>query len=177
MAARRKNAYCCRMTSAPTTALGGELDALCRRHQLADVYVFGSRAGEIVARLRAGQRGAGLDAGSRTADSDVDIAVRPLLGVRLTAAQLVDIAQSLETLFGTTRVDVVLLPTAPPYLALEAIRGELLWCRDLDDQAEYELYVLRRAGDLAPFQRFRQELALSRYATAGRTPGGKECDG
>jgi uncharacterized protein len=63
------------------------------------------------------------------------------------------------------RVDVVLLPTASPFLALEIIRGELLYCADADAQAQFELYVLRRVGDLAPFQRFRQKPALSKYAT------------
>jgi hypothetical protein len=34
---------------------------------------------------------------------------------------------------------------------------ELLWGADEDDEAEYQLYVLRRAGDVAPFERERRE--------------------
>jgi hypothetical protein len=76
---------------------------------------------------------------------------------------LVNLADELERCLNVPRVDVVLLPTANPFLALDVIRGELLYCADSDAQAEYEIYVLRRAGDLAPFQRRRQELALTRY--------------
>ena len=39
-------------------------------------------------------------------------------------------------------------------------RGELLFCADATDQAEYELYVLRRAGDLLPFEHERRDLIL-----------------
>jgi uncharacterized protein len=138
-------------------SLAGEIEDLARRHGLAELYVFGSRAEEVAARMR----GAGPE--GRTTDSDVDVGVRPLRGQRLSAEALVEIAAALEELLGAHRVDVVLLPTAPPFLALDVIRGELLHCADPDEQAEYELYVLRRAGDLAPFQRIRQENALSRY--------------
>jgi hypothetical protein len=56
--------------------------------------------------------------------------------------------------------ELVVLPEADPFLALDAIRGALLYARDLDAQAEYELYVLRRAGDLGPFARERWERVL-----------------
>ena len=59
--------------------------------------------------------------------------------------------------------------SSPAFLALDVIRGELLFCDDSHAQAEYELYVLGRAGDLAPHERARRELALSRYGT-GRAP-------
>ena len=52
-------------------------------------------------------------------------------------------------------MDLILLPEADPFLALDIIKGELLYCADPDRQAEDELYVLRRAGDLAGFQRER----------------------
>jgi SNF2 family DNA or RNA helicase len=51
--------------------------------------------------------------------------------------------------------DVVVLDEANPFLALDVIRGELLYCEDADEQAEYDLYVLRRATDLEPFERQR----------------------
>jgi hypothetical protein len=59
------------------------------------------------------------------------------------------------------RVDLVWLPGAEPYLALDVVSGELLHCADPVRQAEYELYVLRRAGDLAPFERERRAFLLS----------------
>jgi uncharacterized protein len=132
---------------------------LCRRLGVADLYVFGSRAREIVARVR----NQALPGRDERPTRDADVGVRPLAGVFLGVDALVDLATALERLLEVPRVDVVLLPKASPFLALDAVRGELLFCADPDDQAEFELYVLRRAGDLAPFQRFRQELALSRY--------------
>lgn len=142
---------------------GGELRSaiaeLCRELGLSELYVFGSRTAAIAARVRGEEPPSGADSPA----SDVDVGVRPLPGRHLDVHALVGVADRLETLLGAPRVDVVLLPTASPFLALDVIRGELLFCADHDAQAEFELYVLRRAGDLAPFQRQRQELALSRY--------------
>jgi predicted nucleotidyltransferase len=135
------------------------MERLCQRFRLAELYVFGSRASEIAARVRG--KAFASDEGLR--GSDVDVGVRPLPENRMSVDSLVNLADELERCLNVPRVDVVLLPTANPFLALDVIRGELLYCADSDAQAEYEIYVLRRAGDLAPFQRRRQELALSRY--------------
>jgi hypothetical protein len=55
----------------------------------------------------------------------------------------------------------VILPEAPPYLALDVVRGEWLYVGDADVEAVYQLYVLRRAGDLAPFERARLQMILA----------------
>jgi len=68
------------------------------------------------------------------------------------------IAIGLEDLFQVSRVDLVELPEADPFLAANAIRGERLFSRDAYSATEYELYVLRKAGDLAPFERERLSL-------------------
>jgi hypothetical protein len=47
-----------------------------------------------------------------------------------------------------------------PFLAAEIIRGERLFTKDEHEADEYELYVLRRAGDLAPLERERMALVL-----------------
>jgi len=73
----------------------------------------------------------------------------------------VEIILALEALFGVKRVDLVVLPEAGPYLALDIIRGELIYCRDPDQQAEDELYILRRAGDLAYFEKERRKMILA----------------
>ena len=65
---------------------------------------------------------------------------------------------------GVARVDLVVLPEAGAFLALAVVSGELLYCDNSTEQAEYELYVLRRAGDLLPFERARRELILSQGA-------------
>ncbi len=130
-------------------------EQLAERYQLAAAYGFGSRALEVADRL-AGRLPRVVAPGS-----DVDIAVRPAPGIRLTAKDRAALTIALEDLFAAPRVDLVILPEAEPFLALEVIRGELLWCADEDAEAEYELYVLRRAGDLAPFERERRAAALS----------------
>jgi len=75
----------------------------------------------------------------------------------LSALDRVRIANELEGLFGVARVDLVVLSEAPSILAVEVIRGELLYTSDPLAQAEHELYVLRRAADLAHFQHERVE--------------------
>ena len=139
--------------------LRAELDALCSRFGLADMYVFGSRAEDVAARVRGEPDGVAVTRLS----SDIDIGVQPLPGARLGGDDVVRLTQELECLFEAPRVDLVVLQGSKAFLALDVIRGELLYCSDRDAQSEHELYVLRRAGDLAPFQKAREELVLSRY--------------
>jgi predicted nucleotidyltransferase len=139
--------------------LSASIDEVGRDFGLSELYVFGSRAQEIAARVR----GEPVDARALKSASDVDVGARPVPGTSLDMKAIVDLQVRLEELLDVRRVDVVVLPDVNPYLALDVIRGELLFCSDADEQAEFELEVLRRAGDLAPFQRLRQEMALSRY--------------
>jgi hypothetical protein len=132
--------------------------------ELADIYVFGSREAEFVqgagaaSRAGAGEVREGTSEHDRSpaVEADLDIGVRPILGRRLNARGRAELMMALEDLFDVPRVDLVIVPEAPPFLALAVISGELIYCRDSTDQAEYELYVLRRAGDLAPFERERR---------------------
>jgi hypothetical protein len=55
---------------------------------------------------------------------------------------------------------VVCLQEADPFLAANVVRGERLYARDEYEADEYDLYVLRRAGDLAPLERERIALIL-----------------
>jgi predicted nucleotidyltransferase len=134
--------------------LGERLAKIARRFKIANVYVFGSRSAEITARLR-GQRFPAVSPGS-----DVDIGVEPRTGVPLASRERVRLTIELEDLFDAARVDLIVLSEAPPFLALDVIRGELVYCEDPDQQAESELFVLRRAGDLAPFERQRRKMIL-----------------
>jgi uncharacterized protein len=127
--------------------------AICFR--LADIYVFGSRAEEILARLKGGERRQ-----EEQPVSDIDIGIRPLRGVWLSPKDLVDLTIELEDLFDAKRVDLVLLSGADPFLALNIIRGELIYTADFNDQARYELYVLRRAGDLFPLKKARMDMIM-----------------
>ena len=133
---------------------GERLSELARAYRLDDIYAFGSRAAEIAAVIRENK------APKRTSSSDVDIGVRPKQGPKLSTWDVVNLTLELENLFGASRVDLVLLPDSEPFLALDIIKGELLYTEDPLDQAYFELYVLRRAGDLLPFKRERIDRIL-----------------
>ena len=104
--------------SETASSLAVRLAGLTRTHGSQEVYVFGSRAREIAARVHGFEREA-----------------RPSV-----------------------------YPDAGAFLALAVVSGELLYCDNATEQAEYELYVLRRAGDLLPLERTRRELILSQGA-------------
>jgi len=129
--------------------IGAELKSIGNRYGIIALYAFGSRAGEVAGLIR-GQLGI-----REHPSADLDIGVQPEPGKRLSVQEKVRLAAELEDLFSVNRVDLIVLPEADPFLALDVIRGELIYCSDDDEQAEYELYVLRRAGDLAPYARER----------------------
>jgi predicted nucleotidyltransferase len=131
-----------------------ELSKIADRFGLNEIYAFGSRAAEMASRVR-GER-----AGAARPESDVDIGVCLDVGRRLSVREKVELAIALEDLFQVQRVDLVVVTEAGPFLALDIIRGDLLYCRDQDAQAEFELYVLRRAGDLAHYERKKRRLIL-----------------
>jgi predicted nucleotidyltransferase len=130
------------------------LSKLAALYGLTAIYAFGSRGPEAAACLQ------GRLAFLSSSDSDLDIAVQPVLGKILSAGEKVEISLALEDLFKVLRVDLVVLSEAGPFLALDILKGELLYCDDLDRQAEEELYILRRAGDLAYYERERRKMIL-----------------
>lgn len=134
------------------------LSDLARQYHLVALYVFGSRAAEFAARV------AGETVAAAFPSSDVDIGVLPARGHRLTAQDRVRLAIALEDALYVDRVDLVILPEASPYLALDVVCGELLCVTDPDAEAAYQLYVLRRAGDLAPLERERRQMLLEEEA-------------
>jgi hypothetical protein len=75
--------------------------------------------------------------------------VQPTRGTRLSAEQRARLVLELEDLFAVARVDLVVLPEANVPLAAE--------------EAESQLFYLRRAGDLAPFysEQFRDLLGIA----------------
>ncbi len=139
--------------SPPTTAQRqAETQTLARGFRLRLIYAFGSRAREALAWLN----GAADDL--QTGGSDLDIGV--LAPAPLDIDGKVAIAQALEDLMGARRIDLVDLATADPFLAANIVRGERLFADNSRTADEYDLYVLRRAGDLAPLERERMALVL-----------------
>ncbi len=126
------------------------LKNLCQEYPVQALYVFGSREQEMIAL----QQGTPLPGNT----SDLDMAL--LTSTSFSIREKVDFALTLEELFGVSRVDLVILNDADPFLAANAIRGYRLYARDSYLADEYELFVLRRAGDLAEFERQRMALIL-----------------
>lgn len=131
-----------------------KLKEIAEHYSISEVYIFGSRSDEIVARV------AGEEPDSKHPYSDADIGIETIPGNKLTAKERVRLTIELEDLFQVPRVDLIVLSEAPPFLALEVIKGDLLYCKDRDLQAEHELLILRRAGDLAFFERRRRETIM-----------------
>jgi len=132
---------------------------ICKRNGIADLYAFGSRGAEIAACVRARS----IVIPTQHA-ADVDIGVLPFSLSQFGPLQRISLVIELEDLFDASRVDLVILPEADPFLALEVIRGELLYTDDPDRQARHELYILRRAGDLLPFKKQRIRMILEEAA-------------
>jgi len=126
-----------------------QVQELCNRYALDMMYAFGSRSEEII-NCFFGQ--GDLD---KAAIADVDIGAKVTKGSALSARDKVNLTIDLEELLGVERVDLVILSEADPFLAANIIRGDRIFCRDAYLADEYELYVLRRAGDLAPLERER----------------------
>ncbi len=131
-----------------------KLKRLCKKHKLTALYVFGSRArealdliNEVIHTLPKDER-----------DIDIGILASSTLGIQ----QKVDFAAEAEDIFDAGRVDLVVLNGADPFLAANIIRGERLYALDENQADEYELFVLRRAGDLAFFERERISLILEK---------------
>ncbi len=135
------------------------LSEIAEKYNAWTIYAFGSRALEIAAAVRDDS----CPAGSST--SDVDIGVHYKKDFHPTALDKVLMAQELENLFQVPQVDVVDVGTADSFLSLDIIRGKILYCSDMYCQSTFELYILRRAADLAPFERQRRRKILDKKHT------------
>ncbi|WP_448383468.1 nucleotidyltransferase domain-containing protein [Desulfosoma sp.] len=141
-----------------TAFLKGErreaLASLCQSYDVEILYAFGSRGREALEWVHAKRET--LSPGP----SDLDVGVKPRPGITFPVRRTVELALALEDLFGVSRVDLVFLPHADPFLAANIIRGERLYAVDPHAADEYDLYVLRRAGDCAYLERQRLALIL-----------------
>ncbi len=52
------------------------------------------------------------------------------------------------------------IPEAPVSLAVDIVLGEILYMRDATYEAEYQLYIMKRAAELAPYERMKKNLIL-----------------
>ena len=104
------------------------------------LYVFGSRTD-----------------GTARPDSDLDVGVLYVSPQRL--EKTVRLEEALYRATGEP-VDVIDAARASALLALAVVRGDRVFTRDEVETDLFDLYVLRRAGDLLPFERGRCAMLL-----------------
>ena len=139
------------------------LGRICIAYAIDVLYAFGSRAEEIYRALHESGR---IDPDGA---SDVDLGAKPLPGHTLDVRAKAELAIDLENLLGVQSVDLVGIEDVDAFVAAEVIRGNRLYCADEYRADEYELYILRRAGDLAPFERERMRMILGGDPQEDRT--------
>jgi predicted nucleotidyltransferase len=134
------------MTSSPAKGLDNatierELrDLAAGDPRILALYLFGSRGRH-----------------EETEHSDVDVGI--LFRQEATLKEVLLLEDVIERRLGLP-VDAIDVGRASAFLALDVIRGERVFCADPDRCDEFELYVMRRAGDLAPFEKERRRLLL-----------------
>jgi len=111
-----------------------------------ELRAFGAGDSRILALYLFGSRGRREE----TEQSDVDVGI--LWRKEQTLRDVLLLEGDLERRLGL-KLDLVDAGRANAFLALDIIRGERVFCADPDRGDEFELYVMRRAGDLAPFER------------------------
>jgi predicted nucleotidyltransferase len=129
-----------------------KIEQLCKKYQVKALYVFGSRSTEA---LHAFQ-----DDTYKLKQSQSDLDIGILSQASFSLDNKVSLALELEELFNVSRVDLVVLQEADAFLAANIIRGERLYAKDSYLADEYDLFVLRRAGDLAALERERMAMIL-----------------
>jgi hypothetical protein len=129
-----------------------EIENTASQYGLQIIYAFGSRAKEASDLVQ--NR---IEHLSPT-PADLDIGVKN--GRPLTIEEKVKIAIFFEDLFDVSRVDLIVLPEAPVSLALEIVTGEILYMQNSTYEAEYQLYIMRMAADLLPYERMKQRMIM-----------------
>ena len=132
-----------------------KLAEIARTFDLEIIYAFGSHAEDALKWLKDEQSSLPI-----LSPSDLDIGIKPAVKKKLSVKEKSHLAMALEDLFFVSRVDLVSIPEADPFLAANIIRGERLFSRNTYLADEYDLYVLRRAGDLIPLERERIALIM-----------------
>jgi len=129
-----------------------ELQAVCEGYNVAALYVFGSRAAEMLRALE--------DDSYSFEPSASDFDVGMFTQSSFPVESKVSLTLDLENLFNAPRVDLFILQEADSFLAANIVRGERVYTADSYLADEYELFVLSRAGDLAELERERMAMIL-----------------
>jgi predicted nucleotidyltransferase len=132
-----------------------KLKTIAEEFNLYIIYAFGSQAKEVYEWIKGNMQTLNIPF-----SSDVDIGVKPAPSKTLSVKEKVAVSMQLEELFSVRHVDLLVMPEVDPFLAANIVRGERLYCKDEYEADEYDLYILRRAGDLIPFERERISLIM-----------------
>jgi hypothetical protein len=128
------------------------IENIASQYGLQIIYAFGSRGKEASDLVQ------NRIEHFTSTPADLDIGVKP--EKPLTVEEKVKIAILFEDLFDVSRVDLIALPEAPVSLALEIVTGETLYIKDSTYEAEYQLYIMRMAADLIPYEREKQRMIM-----------------
>lgn len=129
-----------------------KIKQICEKYKVKSLYVFGSRGREMYRAIH--------DDAIQPAKTQSDFDCGVLTHSALSMDDKVNLTFELEALFGVSGVDLFVLQEADAFLAANIIRGERVYAEDSRLADEYELFVLRRAGDLAEVERQRLAMIL-----------------
>jgi len=129
-----------------------KLTEICRKYKIKILYVFGSRGVEIFHAIH--------DDAYHLPPSQSDLDIGVLTHSPFSVEDKVNLTLDLENLFDFPKVDLFILQEVDPFLAANIIRGERVYAEEPHLADEYDLFALRRAGDLAELERQRMAMIL-----------------
>jgi len=128
------------------------VEQVCQKFRVKAFYIFGSRRADMLRFLQ--------DETFQLPPSQSDLDIGVLTHPPFSVEAKVELTLALEDIFGISNVDLFVLQEVDAFLAANIIRGDRVYAEDSYLADEYELFVLRRAGDLAEFERQRMAMIL-----------------
>ncbi|MBV6395427.1 MAG: hypothetical protein HFACDABA_01003 [Anaerolineales bacterium] len=129
-----------------------KIEQVCKKFQVKAFYAFGSRSADILRAIE--------DDMYQPAPSQSDLDIGALTHSPFSIENKVNLTLELEAIFNAPHVDLFILQEVDAFLAANIIRGERIYAEDSHLADEYDLFVLRRAGDLADLERQRMAMIL-----------------
>jgi uncharacterized protein len=127
------------------------LKAELRKLRVSIVYLFGSRA---------------IGRTSRLSDVDIGIVLKKSPYEEDTRALYHSLYEIFTEIYPASKLDIVLLQTAPLSLQYSAIKdGKIIYEEDLKFTADYEELVIKQYLDFRPLLDFFDRITMERYAT------------
>ncbi len=129
-----------------------KLELICRKYRVKSLYIFGSRRADLLNAI--------YDDAYPLVSSPSDLDIGVLTHSPFSMENKVNLTLALEDLLDAAPVDLFILQEVDAFLAANIIRGERIYSEDSYLADEYDLFVLRRAGDLAELERERMAMIL-----------------